>query len=400
MIKQQKIKEWVDLYLKHIEEITPETHVAEEESYKFKSVDIFQKNFDINVPNLAEILGRSIEHTNLVAGTMFLPRRVLLLFAQEYEEDVREALKMLFDESNGIAERINQTEKIFENILARWNKEKESKMEHTFIGIRFLSLLSAFRYPNTHNAIKPREWKMFCKFIDDEFSIPPHTSSGEQYKKYEECIEALRSYIKSVPEIASLKNKLTKGLDFQDDEFRWMAQDVIYVTARVLEKEAAPTTEKATLEEKKIDIEEEDSEFLTEKDRFSIEEDLQHFIGENFELLQFGNNLKLFHDSTGRSGLYYPATGVGEIDILAVDDRGNYVVIELKRDRASDSAAAQLGRYMQWVEENFAKKDKKGVRGMIIAYQGSASLVSSVKALRFSVQIKYYKLKLDLSDAS
>lgn len=401
MISQQKIKEWIELYMKHVEEITPEAHVREEEGYKFRAVDIFQKNFDIDAPNFAEMLERAIEQNNLVAGTMYLPRRVLILFAQEYEDATRVALRNLFDESIEVSERIDEAEKAFTGLLSKWNKGKENKMEHTFIGIRFLSLLLAFRYPNIYNAIKPREWKTFFKFVDDDFHMPPRTGSGEQYKKYTEYIESLRSYIKNIPQITSLKNKLTERLDFQDDEFRWMTQDVIYVTARMLENEAAPVAVSAVSKDRKLDIEEGSGEFPTTKDRFAFEEDLQQFIGENFESLRLESGLKLFHDDTGRSGFYYPVTGVGgEIDVLAIDSDGNYVVIELKRDKAPDSAAAQLGRYMQWVEENLAKKDKKSVSGILIAYRGSKSLIDSVKALRFPVKIKYYKLRLDLSDAS
>jgi hypothetical protein len=37
MISQSKIREWVNLYLTHVNEITPEVHVKDEEGYKFKS---------------------------------------------------------------------------------------------------------------------------------------------------------------------------------------------------------------------------------------------------------------------------------------------------------------------------------------------------------------------------
>lgn len=398
MVSQQKIKEWVDLYLKHVEEITSEVHVNEEEGYKFKAVDIFQTNFDIDAADLSDMLGRSIEQNNLVAGSMYFPRRVLLNFAKEYEKETRQALIVLFNESKEVAERIDETEKKFNGILARWNQEQEHKMEHTFMGLRFLSLLLGFRFPDACNAIKPHEWNTFYQYVDDDFRISQGTSSGERYKILSTYIEVLQTYIKDIPQIKDIHDQLVDGLDFKDKEFRWTTQDVIYVTARVLEKETASIAITAVSEEEQAGTEEEDSEFFTEKDRFAIEEDLQHFVSENFDNLRFGQDLKLFHDNTRRSGLYYPAPGVGEIDVLAVDGSGNYVVIELKRDRASDSAIAQLGRYMQWVEENLAKKDKKEVRGILIAYRGSKSLIDAAKALRFPVQVKFYKLRLDLFD--
>ena len=74
------------------------------------------------------------------------------------------------------------------------------------------------------------------------------------------------------------------------------------------------------------------------------------------------------------------------------------MVIELKRDKAADKTVNQISRYVQWVEENLSSKDGKSVRGIIVAHRGNQSLLGSIKALRFSVVVKTYKLKVDLTD--
>ena len=396
MINQNQIKKWVELFLAHIEEITPEVHVQEEEGYKFKAVDTFQQNFDLDAKDLKAMLDVAIVNNNLVAGSWYFPRKMLLIFSEENEQETRQILQNLFDEKGDISKRIDDAEKAFEELMDRRNKKRKED-SHSFIGIRFLSLLLGYAYPNKYNALKPKEWKVFCKFIDSDFKMPKHTSSGNQYEKFTPYVEKLREYITTIPRIKDLQDQLTEGLEFKDAEFHWMAQNVIYVTSANIatddEEDAVDETEPTVAVEK----EEDEVRLPTIGERFSREEYLQHFIEDNFENISFGGKLKIYTDPLGRQGLYYPTT-YGEIDILALDSDDNYVVIELKRDKAADKTVNQISRYVQWVEENLSSKDGKSVRGIIVAHRGNQSLLGSIKALRFSVVVKTYKLKVDLTD--
>lgn len=63
-------------------------------------------------------------------------------------------------------------------------------------------------------------------------------------------------------------------------------------------------------------------------------------------------------------GNQYETNEAGRIDILAKDVDSKYVVIELKRDKASDVALGQLLRYIGWVRMNLAEGGY--VRGFVI----------------------------------
>jgi len=400
MISKEKIKEWVSLFLAHIQEEGAENHVREAEGYKFKSVDIFQRNFDIDAPDLAEMLDVSVVNNNLVASSWYFPRKMLLIFADESPKETRKILRVLFDEKLPVKERINRAEEDFHNLMNARNKRLK-KNSHSFIKLRFLSLLLSYRYPEKHNALKPREWKSFFRFIDLDFNSPRGISSGVQYELFLPYIEELRKFITTLPKIQRLKRHLTEGLIFQDDSFRWITQDVIYVTARILEKVRSEKEDASQEGERQSEIEELENEEkipATIGNRFYYEEDLENFIVDNLEKLDLGQKLKLYTDEAGATGRQYH-TDSGYIDILALDKSGNFVVIELKRDRATVDFIGQIAKYMLWVDDHLAKKLGKKVSGIIVAYRGDRALVNAIRALKFPVSIKHYQLNLLLKDS-
>jgi hypothetical protein len=105
---------------------------------------------------------------------------------------------------------------------------------------------------------------------------------------------------------------------------------------------------------------------------FALEGQLRDFIIANLSRVSVGGTrLHLFRDTSGRSGREYQ-TAVGFIDILAVDDAGNFFVFELKLDRGPDRTLGQLTRYMGWVTANLA--EGREVHGVIVARSIDAKL--------------------------
>jgi|GEM_PF-3182446 len=396
-ITQQKMKEWVELYLKHVREITVEAHVQREEGYKFHAVETFQRHFNLEASNLAGMLDEAIENNNLVLGAQYYPKKVLLVLAEKYPEDVRIVLKDLFDVSVDVNERITSVKVALEKINERRITEGE-KGVHTYIGLRFLSLILGYRYPNEANALKPSEWKVFCRFFDSDFKIPQHTSAGEQYRMYSEYIEPLREYLKSLPEIAEIKAKLTEGLSFKDDEYRWMTQDVIYVTARVLAGERSEEAIPVALEmssEQGAENSRDDNDGDGVTGLMPLEEYLEEYIVRNWDTINFGEALQLYVDEDGSPAQQY-TTDVGVIDILAKDAGGNFVVIELKRAESGYKVVGQVLNYMGWVMAKLAQ-DGQRVRGLIIVGRADKTLRAALRPVEEKISALEYRVSLNLS---
>ncbi len=90
-------------------------------------------------------------------------------------------------------------------------------------------------------------------------------------------------------------------------------------------------------------------------------------------------------------------TPVGRIDLLCRDHRGNYVVIELKRFRAStESIIDQVTRYMGWVQQHLTGSGE-AVRGYIVVGKLDTKLEYSVRAIG-NLKVKCFRVSLSDPD--
>ena len=122
----------------------------------------------------------------------------------------------------------------------------------------------------------------------------------------------------------------------------------------------------------------------TDGDFFVLEDGLEEAIKKNLSQL----NLRLApKDIQQQCSL---GIGIGRTDLICLDDKDNYVVLELKAVQSSDIVIGQILRYMGYIEENWAEKERKKVKGIIIApgYDEQlrlAAKASGVKVLRLRI---------------
>jgi len=133
---------------------------------------------------------------------------------------------------------------------------------------------------------------------------------------------------------------------------------------------------------------------IESESQFALETHLEEFIYQNWRNINFGSTLVLYKTEE-QDGRQFPA-GPWSIDFLCMDnDTGDFVVIELKRGKSSDSTVGQILRYISWVKENLAKPEQK-VRGIIIAKEVDEVLRYAVKGLD-NVSVLTYKVDFKLS---
>tara|TARA_Y100001936_G_C15737876_1_gene489417 strand:- start:67 stop:594 length:528 start_codon:yes stop_codon:yes gene_type:complete len=121
---------------------------------------------------------------------------------------------------------------------------------------------------------------------------------------------------------------------------------------------------------------------------FSLEKYLEEFIIDNWDSIFPNYDLNEEEVDGKRKKLRIDN---GEIDIFAIrKDKKEFLIIELKKGRASDSVIGQIQRYMASVEEDFAKNNEK-VSGVIIAFEDDPKIR---KTLRRIPNIHFYQYKI------
>ena len=88
----------------------------------------------------------------------------------------------------------------------------------------------------------------------------------------------------------------------------------------------------------------------------------------------------------------YDTQTVGIMDLLAVDDKGDFLVIEIKR-QATDKTIGQILRYMGWIKEELSKDGQK-VKRLVVAERKDIQLEFALKMIP---DVKFMKLGLTIT---
>jgi endonuclease len=124
-----------------------------------------------------------------------------------------------------------------------------------------------------------------------------------------------------------------------------------------------------------------------ENQQFALEAHLRDFLAQNPETIEPG--LRLYQQGDER-GVEFSVDD-GRIDILALDRKDRFVVIELKVNRGRNKALGQLLYYMGWVDKHLGKGQP--CRGFIVAsdipedLMLAAQRVPGVSLLRYKLSV-------------
>ena len=128
---------------------------------------------------------------------------------------------------------------------------------------------------------------------------------------------------------------------------------------------------------------------------FGLEKHLEEFLVKNWSTLDLAKKYKIYEEEGELVGQQYE-TDTGKIDILAESKDGQeLLVIELKKDEASDAAVGQILRYMGYIKEQVAEKDQV-VKGLIIAYDDNLKVKRALMMVQ-NIEFCTYKVNFSLS---
>lgn len=126
---------------------------------------------------------------------------------------------------------------------------------------------------------------------------------------------------------------------------------------------------------------------------FALEAHLEDFLVTNWRQTDLGKKYDIYEEDGEIAGQQYP-TDTGNIDILALSkDKQEFLIVELKKGRASDSVVGQIQRYMGYVQHELAT-ETQAVRGLIIASEDHLSIR---RALSVTKNIEFCKYQVSFT---
>lgn len=165
------------------------------EEYKWKAVQCFQDNWNIEAADFPTMLDKSLSKTqNLLAAMSHYPRKMITKFAGLYTADVKEMFRVLFDESRDLLERVRFFANEAERLCKSWKPDKNH-----YQNLNVISTYLWLRYPDKYYIYKPSVARKLFSHFDIEFNSK---KVGEgilttAYAIYDQISEALRQSSKA-----------------------------------------------------------------------------------------------------------------------------------------------------------------------------------------------------------
>lgn len=122
---------------------------------------------------------------------------------------------------------------------------------------------------------------------------------------------------------------------------------------------------------------------------------LRALLAEQPDALEDG--LKVFRNDDGNPvGAHY-STGVGEIDLLASDARGDLVVVMISEKGQGEELVGEVLQRVGWIRKHLGEGEKK-VRGIVLCEEPPANLSYAAAAVSDTVAFKTYRVALTFED--
>jgi len=240
-----------------------------------------------------------------------------------------------------------------------------------YVGIPFAHMAASATLSSISFALNESQKKSYSH--DDELYRTDYGVTLENIQVW----ETPRSVKEIVPGLKFIENKTNWGAYFQGGVRQISEEDflVIQDKRRIIQPELMLTEDD-----------------LVSESQFALEAHLEEFMSNNWSRINFGDEL-VRYSVDEQNGQQFPA-GPWSIDFLCTDRRNNdFVVIELKRGKSSDSTVGQVLRYIGWVKQNLARNGQK-VRGIIIckevddALRYAVSPIENVSIMTYEVDFK------------
>lgn len=213
-----------------------------EEKYKWEAVKWFQDNWDVNAPDFAEMLNRSLDKTyNLLASANNFPKGMIVGFAKSAPEEVRAMFLSLYHESKDVYERINAFKMQSTVLLEKYGNGAAQHYQYENAISTYLWL----RFPDKYYIYKFGEVKTVASELESDYRFKKG-AYADNIRNFLKLYDEISVALKEDTELVNLFQSQLTDTCYPDPELKTLTIDVgFYISRYYSQKEAsaAATTE-------------------------------------------------------------------------------------------------------------------------------------------------------------
>lgn len=203
----------------------------DEEEFKWRGIKTFQDNWDLEAPDLADMIKRSLNGvSHMMVSQARFPEGMIEGFAEREPDTVRAMFKDLFDESKDIVERFHSFKQKSADLLERVGNGAKNHFQDE----RTIALYLWLRYPDKYYVYQYTQARNFSIALGSDHRIIKgrlDSNIREWLALYNEVTELM----KQKPEVRNWETQGMTAEHYPDPEYRMLATDLAYCyTERIL----------------------------------------------------------------------------------------------------------------------------------------------------------------------
>lgn len=210
-----------------------------DEKYKWEAVKWFQDNWDVNAPDFAEMLNRSLDKTfNLLASNNNFPKGMIVGFAKSAPEEVRAMFIALFDESKDVFERLDAFKMQSSILLEKYGNGAAQHYQYENAISTYLWL----RYPDKYYIYKFGEVKTVASELESDYRFKKG-AYADNIRNFLKLYDEISAALKEDTELVNLFQSQLTDTCYPDPELKTLTIDVgFYISRYYSQKDSALDT--------------------------------------------------------------------------------------------------------------------------------------------------------------
>lgn len=203
-----------------------------DEKYKWEAVQCFQENWDINSPDFAQMLKKSLDQVgNLLASANNFPAKMIISFAEAAPEEVRSMYMELYDESKDLCERIANFKNNSNTLLERYTNGAAQHYQYENAIMAYLWL----RYPDKYYIYKFSEVKAVLSELESDYRFKKG-AYVDNIRNFMALYDEICAELQQDDELRNLLNSQITSTCYADPELRTLTIDIGFFIFRYWNK--------------------------------------------------------------------------------------------------------------------------------------------------------------------